>query len=90
MELSVGNEIPEILSDPNALQIDRLNLNGVNVALVSCDHLPAKMPKKDPWKAIGDEVQKSSLVFVEYFPYELGLTVYNNPIWGGWPELLEV
>ena len=82
MELSAENQSQELLNDPNALQIESLNIKGVNIALVSCDHQPEKMPKVDPWQAIEGEIQKASLVFVEYFPYELESTVYNNPIWG--------
>lgn len=82
METPVDSQTHETLSDPNALQVEHLNINGVNISLVSCDHQPRKMPKIDPWQAIEGEVQRSSLVFVEYFPYELESTVYNNPIWG--------
>ncbi|HBB43906.1 MAG TPA: hypothetical protein DIU47_01430 [Candidatus Pacebacteria bacterium] len=82
MELSAGVQIQELVNDPNALQIERLNINGVTISLVSCDHQPELMPEVDPWQAIEGEIQKSSLVFVEYFPYELESSVYNNPIWG--------
>jgi len=70
------------LEDSNALKIEVVDLNGVNVRLISCDHQPEKMPKKYPWGQIEDEIKDSSLVFVEYFPHELEQTVYNNPIWG--------
>jgi len=75
-------DIGEDLNDPNRLQIDRIEINGVNVALVSCDHEPTKMPKEDPWRTIEGEIARSSLVFVEYFPPELERTVYSNPIIG--------
>ena len=68
--------------DANALKVDVINLNGVNVRLISCDHEPEKLPEKDPWQQIENEVEKSSLVFVEYFPYELEQTVYKNPVLG--------
>ncbi len=82
MEAPIESLINELLNDPNALQVENLKLNGVNITLVSCDHELEKMPKADPWQAIEYEIQKSSLVYVEYFPYELESTVYNNPIWG--------
>jgi hypothetical protein len=69
-------------ADPNRIRVEKLDLKGVEISLVSCDHQPERMPKVDPWENIENQISESSLTFVEYFPYELERTVYNNPIWG--------
>jgi len=72
----------DVLRDPNALLIETVGIRGIDIHLVSCDHQPGKLPKKDPWGVIESVVRVSSLVFVEYFPHELQHSVYNNPLWG--------
>lgn len=64
--------------DPRALEIDVIRIRTSNVTLLSCDHVPIKMPRLDPWQEIETKIQESSLIFVEYFPPELQTTIYQN------------
>jgi hypothetical protein len=84
-EVSADVGVPsqeESTSDWNTLKVDKLDVHGVTISLISCDHDPELMPKDSPWSVIEGEIEKSSLVFVEYFPHELETTVYNVPIIG--------
>lgn len=67
---------------PRALVMDTISMGDSNISLLSCDHIPARMPSEDPWGVIEENISSSSVVFTEYFPPELERTIFRNRVQG--------